>query len=65
VNGLAHIVSIRRDEQRAASSEWRRSSCAGHVMQLKGRFNHQVSREIVEAAHTYASDNQTAAKLAA
>ena len=61
VNGLANIVSIRRDEQRVATLELR----DGHVMQLKGRFNHQVSREIVEAARTYAEDNRKAAKLAA
>ena len=61
MNGQAHIVSIRRDEQRVATLELR----DGHVMQLKGRFNHQVSREIVEAARTYALDNRIAAKNAA
>lgn len=61
VHGLSNIVSIRRDEQRVATLELRN----GRVEQLKGRFNMQVPREIVEAARTYAEDNRKAAKLVA
>lgn len=59
INGLTHIVSIRRDEQRVATLEL----AEGHVRQLKGRFNAVVPPDVLAAARQYATDVRAMKRL--